>query len=122
MMSRRLLPVLVAAPTLTALVACTSGAGNLAGDATVTSCEASPTGDQPTATGQVVNHSSKGSGFLIRIGFYDSSGNRVSDGGDTVNGVDPGQSAPWHTTGATSAKGPLTCKVISVSRYVAPGS
>lgn len=120
-MSRRFLPVLAAAFTLTALAACSSG-HDLTGDATVSSCNASPNGDQPTAAGQVVNRSSKGSGFLLRVGFYDSSGNRVSDGGDTVNGVDPGQSAPWHVTGVSSAKGPLTCKVMSVSRYVAPGS
>ncbi len=90
--------------------------------ATVTACNADPGGGKPTAEGQVRNSTSKGSAFLIRVGFYDSGGNRVSEGADSVSGVDAGGSAPWHVTGAADANGPLTCKVMELRRSVAPGS
>jgi hypothetical protein len=89
-------------------------------DATVTACNADPGGGKPTAEGQVRNTSSKTSTFLLTIGFYDSSGNRISEGVDTVGGINAGASGPWHTTGAADAKGPLTCKVTSLRRTFAP--
>jgi len=48
-------------------------------DASITECNADPGGGKPTAKGQVVNTSSESSTFNLRIGFYDSSGNRVSE-------------------------------------------
>ncbi len=90
-------------------------------DASVTACNADPGGGKPTAEGQVTNTSTKSSTFVLQIGFYDSSGNRVSEGVDTVGSVNAGGAGPWHTTGAADAKGPLTCKVMSLRRTVAPG-
>jgi hypothetical protein len=101
------------------LLACSSKPTS---DATVSSCQADPAGGKPKAEGQVTNNSSKDSAFVIRIGFYDSSGNRVSDGADSLSGVGANASSSWHVTGATSAKGPLTCKVLDVRRTAVPGS
>jgi hypothetical protein len=116
--STRLLRAAGAAVLTTALLACSSKTTS----ATVSSCQADPGGGNPKAEGQVTNDSSKDSAFVIRIGFYDSSGNRVSDGADSLSGVGAHTSAPWHVTGATSAKGPLTCKVLDVRRTAVPGS
>ncbi|PZR83167.1 MAG: hypothetical protein DLM65_02530 [Candidatus Aeolococcus gillhamiae] len=101
------------------LVAC--GTSKSTTDATVAECNADPGGGKPTAKGQVVNTSSKSSSFFLRIGFYDSSANKVSEGVDQVGSVDPGKGSPWQTTGATGAKGPLTCKVITLRRTVSVG-
>jgi hypothetical protein len=104
----------------TTLLACSSSKPT--GDVKVSSCEADPGGGNPKADGEVTNNSSKDSAFVIRIGFYDSSGNRVSDGADALSGVGANTSAAWHVTGAASAKGPLTCKVLDVRRTAVPGS
>ena len=106
-----------------ALVAGLAGCGTSksTSDATVSACNADPGGGKPTANGEVRNTSSKSSTFFLRIGFYDTSGNRVAEGVDTVGSVDPGGTGPWNTTGAVDAKGPLTCKVVTLRRTAAPG-
>lgn len=119
-MARRLLGV--TAIVLAAAILLPGCSKKSTSEATITACKADSGGGKPTAEGQVTNSSSKGSAFLIRIGFYDSSGNRVSEGADTVSGVGAGSSAPWHVTGAADANGKLTCKVLEVRRSVAPGS
>jgi hypothetical protein len=104
--------------TLALLGGCSSKAA--AQDVTVTACQADPAGGRPAADGTIVNHSSKASTYVIDIIFYDSSGNRASEGGATVGKVEPGATATFHAGGLASAKGPLTCKVASVTRTVAP--
>jgi hypothetical protein len=89
-------------------------------DVSVTACTASPTGGHPTATGRIVNHSSKASFYTIHVKFVDSAGNGVGDGVAAVKKVQPGASATWNATGSLSAKGTLTCELSSVTRTVSP--
>ena len=104
-----------------ALTACSSSATSAAKkDVTITACTSSPTGGHPTATGNILNHSSKASLYTIHVKFTDSSGNGVGDGVAAVAKVDPGTSATWHANGALNAKGPLTCKLSSVTRNAVP--
>jgi hypothetical protein len=112
--ARRLLAVLALAAVAAALSGC--GTSKSTNDATVTACTADPGGGQPTAQGTVRNSSSETSTFVLRIGFYDSSDNRVSDAVVNVGDVEPNQTGQWQTTGVASAKGPLTCKVTSLNR------
>lgn len=86
----------------------------------MTACQADPGGGRPTADGSVVNNSSKASTYIVDIAFYDSSGNKVSEGGATLGKVEPGATAIFHAKGLSDAKGPLTCKVANVARTVAP--
>ena len=105
---------------LAALPACSSSTHSPASDVTVTTCRADPGGGRPTAEGHITNHTSKASTYAFGVTFNDSSGNRVTAGAATVGKVDAGQDTTWKVTGATDAKGPLTCKVNGVSRAVAP--
>jgi hypothetical protein len=98
---------------------CTSSA-SAAKDVTVTACRADPAGGRPSADGTIDNHSSKASTYIVKVNFSDSAGNNVSQGAATVAKVDAGSTATFHLPGLTSAKGPLTCKVASVTRTVAP--
>ncbi len=117
-MSRRLLGIAMAAVLTVTLVGCGSKSTSAA---TVTNCQPDPGGDAPPmAEGQVTNNSSKASSFFIRVGFYDNSGNRVSEGVDTLNDVEPGTSSPFQVVGAARANGPLNCKVMTVRRSVSP--
>jgi hypothetical protein len=101
-------------------VACSATEDHLS-DATVTTCTPGANDGQPVAEGQVTNTSSKTSNYTIRIGFYDAAGNKVTDGGDVITGVEAGSASPWQATGAGSVKGPVTCKVLGVTRNVSPG-
>jgi hypothetical protein len=104
---------------LPALAGCSSSKqADAKKDVTVTSCTASPTGGHPTATGTILNHSSKASAYAIHVQFKDSSGNAVGDGVAAVAKVDPDTSATWHATGTVNAKGPVTCELSSVTRTV----
>ena len=94
--------------------------GKSTSDASVLSCVADPDGGPPRAEGQITNSSSKESVFVIRVGFYDSSGNRVSEGSDSISDVEPGTSSPFQINGIARAKGPLECKVLNVRRSVSP--
>src|SRR5262245_49118898 len=79
----------------------------------ITSCQADPGGGKPTASGTIVNHSSKTSRYTVHVKFYDSSGNAVGDGLSAVGSVDANETAKWDTTGSVDAKGPVTCKLDS---------
>lgn len=107
------------------VVAVVAGAGctsssTAAKDVTISACTANPTGGRPTATGMIDNHSSKASTYAVTITFYDSSGNRVSQGAATVGKVEPSAVANFSAEGVSNAKGPVTCKATSVVRTVAP--
>lgn len=90
-------------------------------DVTVQSCQANPSADKPTASGTIVNHSSKPSNYVIRLKFTDGQGNQVSEGVNAIKDVEPGASATWKLTGTRAAKGPLKCEVTGVSRTHIPG-
>ena len=108
----------MAALLTTVLLGC---GGKSTSDASVLSCVADPDGGPPRAEGEIRNSSSKESVFFVRVGFYDTSGNRVSEGADTISDVEPGTSSPFQINGAARAKGPLECKVLNVRRSVSPG-
>jgi len=99
-------------------VGCSASGSTAAKDVTITACTASPTGGHPTARGRILNHSSKSSLYTIHVKFADSSGNGVGDGVAAVAKVDPGTTANWSTRGTVNAKGPVTCKLSSVTRNV----
>jgi hypothetical protein len=101
------------------LAGCTSSK-TASKDVTITSCKASPSGGHPTATGTILNHSSKSSGYTIHVKFKDSSGNAVGDGVSLVKKVDPDETAKWDATGTLNAKGPVNCELESVKRAAVP--
>src|SRR5579862_5799411 len=116
-------PILFAsagALAIAALAGCAASSATAAKDVTITACTASPTGGRPTATGQILNHSSKASAYTIHVKFKDSAGNGVGDGVAAVAKVDHGATASWHADGTLSAKGPLTCSLSSVTRNFSP--
>ncbi len=87
-------------------------------DVTITACTADPGGGHPTASGKILNHSSKASLYTIHVKFTDASGNGVGDGIATVAKVDPGTTANWHATGTLNAKGKVHCSLSSVTRTI----
>jgi hypothetical protein len=113
--TQRIGAVLVAGAALLVGASCTSSKA-ARNDVTITSCRADPGGGRPTASGTILNHSSKTSRYTIHVKFYDSSGNAVGDGLSAVASVDADQTAKWDTTGTLNAKGPVTCKLESVTR------
>jgi hypothetical protein len=90
LVTRLVLAVCSALAAATLLAGC--GTNKSTSDATVTACNADPGGGQPTAEGTVLNSSSETSTFVLRIGFYDGSNNRVSDAVVNVGDVEPDQS------------------------------
>ncbi len=90
-------------------------------DVTVGACNAPAGGGKPKAVGQIVNHSSQTSNYVVRVKFKDAQGNVVSDGLDAVKSVKASATANFSLEGASSAKGPLTCEVSSVTRTHIPG-
>ena len=102
-----------------ALAGCSASA-SAKKDVTITACTPSPTGGHPTASGRIVNHSSKSSVYTIHVKFSDSAGNGVGDGLAAVAKVDPGTKAKWQASGSFNAKGPLKCKLSSVTRNAVP--
>lgn len=118
-------PNLLRAPAVAALIAasallasCTSTA-SAEKDVAITSCAVNANG-RPTVMGTVDNHTSKASSYAIAVGFYDSAGNRVSEGAASLGKVEASQTATFSADGAARAAGPLTCKLLSVTRVVAP--
>jgi hypothetical protein len=103
-----------------ALTGCSASGSTAAKDVTITACTPSPTGGHPTATGRIVNHSSKASAYTIHVKFTDSADNGVGDGLAAVAKVDAGATANWHADGSFNAKGSLTCALSSVTRNVSP--
>ena len=112
--ARRMFALLAVVALAGVLTGC--GTSKSTEDAKVTACVADPGGEKPTAAGTVLNSSSETSTFVLRIAFYDSSDNRVSDAVVNVGDVEPAAVGEWQTTGVASAKGPLTCKVTSLNR------
>ena len=102
------------------LGSCSNSSSPAANDVTVTSCAANANGSRPVASGTVVNHSSKASTYAFTVTFYDSSGNKVSQGAASLGKVEPGATSTFTAGGVASAVGPLTCKVSSVVRTEAP--
>src|ERR1700681_3333008 len=76
---------------------------------------AEPDRCHPTASRRIVNHSSKSSLYTIHVKFTDSAGNGVGDGVAAVASVDPGTMAKWTAGGTVNAKGPVKCKLSSVT-------
>src|SRR5580704_15723694 len=103
-----------------ALSGCSASGSTAAKDVTITACTATPTGGHPTATGQILNHSSKASIYTIHVKFTDSAGNGVGDGLAAVAKVDAGSTANWHADGSLNAKGSLKCSLSSVTRNLSP--
>ena len=87
-------------------------------DVKITTCKADPGGGRPTASGTIVNHSSKTSAYTVHVKFKDSSGNGVGDGVSVVASVDPNETAKWDTKSSLNSKGPVTCELDSVTRNV----
>jgi predicted small secreted protein len=108
--------VLLAAP----LLAGCNSSKSAAKDVSITACTADPGGGRPNASGTIDNHSSKASSYALEITFYDSAGNQVSEGAATLGKVESGATAKFTSEGLTDAKGPVTCKVASVTRTIAP--
>lgn len=113
-------PIVGASLCLIAFVAGCSSGSSAAKDVTIAACTASPSGGRPTATGHITNHSSKASIYTVHVKFSDASGNGVGDGFAAVAKVDAGASASWKATGTLDAKGPLRCKLSSVTRNSVP--
>jgi hypothetical protein len=124
-MGRRLLAALVAlvviAAVVLAVVLVTRTSDDAKDDVSVATCEADPGGGDPSASGQIVNDSSKTSNYVIRLRFNDAQGNGVSEGVVAVDDVEAGATARWELTGTRSASGPLTCEITDVSRTHLPG-
>jgi len=110
----------VAVLAMAALTGCAASGSTAAKDITITACTASPSGGRPSASGQVLNHSSKASAYTIHVKFKDSAGNGVGDGFAAVAKVAAGSTATWHADGTLDAKGPLTCSLSSVTRNLSP--
>ena len=90
-------------------------------DVTVTACRADSGGGKPTASGTILNHSSKTSNYVIRLTFTDAQGNTVSEGVAPVKSVGADETATWDLTGARDAKGSVQCEITGVSRTHLPG-
>ena len=74
----------------------------------------------PTATGTIVNHSSKTSDYELSVNFL-KGGVHVSDGADFVNNVAPGQTATWNAGGTDQVSGQITCQMAEVNRIASGG-
>ena len=89
-------------------------------DVTVTACRSNGDG-KPTASGTIVNHSSKTSNYVIRLAFTDAQGNTVSEGVAPVKSVGVDKTAKWDLTGDRDVKGSVQCDLAGVSRTHLPG-
>jgi len=113
--ARRLGVALISVACLVTGASCSSSK-SARNDVKISACKADPGGGKPAAAGTIVNHSSKTSAYAVHVKFYDSSGNAVGDGLSAVASVDPNTTARWDTKGSLDAKGPVTCKIDSVTR------
>ncbi len=89
-------------------------------DVTVTTCRGAAS-SKPTATGQILNHSSKTSTYVVRLKFTDTQGNTLSEGIAPVKSVAAKQTARWDLTGDRQVNGAVQCKITGVSRTHLPG-
>lgn len=81
------------------LTGCSASGKTAAKDVTITACTPSSTGGHPTATGRIVNRSSKSSLYTIHVKFTDSAGNGVGDGLAVVAKVDAGAVGAGNSSG-----------------------
>ena len=119
-MKRQTLLAGVALCTAVALAGCSASGKTAVKDVTITACTPGLSGGHPTATGRIVNHSSKSSAYAIHVKFTDAAGNGVGDGVAAVAKVDAGSTANWHANGSLNSKGPLKCALASVTRTISP--
>lgn len=119
MITRRIRPFVVALSAV-AIAGCSSSPSTA--EATVTACMPGTDTDKPKATGQVANSTSKRSSYFIRVEFRDGSGNKLTEGVDTISNVEPGTSSPWTITALADANGPVDCQVATVRRSATPGA
>ena len=113
--------LILAAVIIAAVVVFAKDDSSAKRDVTVQACNADPAGDKPTASGQIVNHSSKTSDYIVRLKFTDAQGNQVAEGFNGVKSVAPSASATWTLKGDRGAKGPVKCTVTGVTRTHLPG-
>jgi hypothetical protein len=125
---RRVLPIvlglillLVVAAIVIAVVIAGKDTKGAKQDVTVRACNADPGGGKPTASGVILNHSSKTSNYVVKLKFTDAQGNTLSEGAAPVKSVDSKRTASWELTGDRSAKGPVKCVLTGVSRTHLPG-
>ena len=116
-----LVTLVVIAAIVLAVVLVTRTSDDAKDDVTVAACNADPGGGDPSASGEIVNDSSKTSNYVIRLRFNDAQGNGVSEGVVAVDDVEAGATARWELTGTRAAEGPLTCEITDVSRTHLPG-
>jgi hypothetical protein len=117
-----LIGLLVVAAVIIAVVVVFAKSDNSAKrDVTVQACNPDVNGAKPTASGQIVNHSSKTSNYVVRLKFTDAQGNQVAEGVNGVKAVAPGATASWTLKGDRAANGPVKCIVTGVSRTHIPG-
>ncbi len=112
--------ILLMSSVVLATAGCSAGA-DYSADATVTACTPAPGGGKPVADGQVTNSSAKPSNYTVRVSFFDSSNNKVTDGFDAITNVEAGSSSPWRVTGLQSVNGAVDCRIAKVTRNVVPG-
>jgi hypothetical protein len=86
-----------------------------AGDVSISECTTDQFGFG-AVKGQIVNHSSKRSNYMISVSF-EKDGVKVSEGADMVSDVDPGQTALWDASSLDDAAAGATCKITSVERF-----
>jgi hypothetical protein len=116
-----LLILLVVVAAVVAFLLARKSSDSAKKDVTIQACQADPGGGKPKASGQILNHSSKTSNYVVNLKFKDAQGNAVATGVAPVKSVKSKQSATWELTGTNSAKGPLTCAITGVSRTHLPG-
>jgi hypothetical protein len=87
-----------------------------AADVSITTCSVGPTLNLPRATGAIVNHSSRYSDYSFTVSFLNKRGEEVAKGSGGKNHIAAQQTVTWAVMGDTPNDGPLTCKLVGVSR------
>jgi hypothetical protein len=116
--------VIIAAIVAASKVKTTPGSGTLrhpaAADVSVTSCGVDPTLKYPLAKGTVLNHSSGKSNYTFTISFLNRVGVVVGQGIGAEGDIAAGQTATFTTYGDSAVSGPVTCKIVNVTRFASP--
>jgi hypothetical protein len=86
-------------------------------DVAVTSCALDPTLNLPVAGGTIVNHSSGTSDYNFTISFFNSAGTVVARGRGFQDHLFPNHAVAFSVIGNNYVSGPLTCKVVDVTRF-----
>jgi hypothetical protein len=88
-----------------------------AADISIGSCSVDASLGIPTARGTIINHSSATSDYTFTVSFLNSAGTVVAQGGGIENDIAAHQSASFSVEGDQQVSGPVTCKVVDVSRF-----